>query len=127
MRQGIFENKQLAIGNWQLASQKTGSWYLVLRPLGVRLCDPLPTGHLKRENKAEIDRDWSPEKRRKKASTDRSPLGRIGVEPLFSTKVLWGVGRWLKDAGRGLQESPESRVIPRQKAKTGLSGGPGHR
>jgi hypothetical protein len=50
----VFENKQIAI------SQKTGSWYLVLGTWGVRRCDPLPTGQLERENRAEIDRDWSP-------------------------------------------------------------------
>jgi hypothetical protein len=59
MRQMVFENKQLAIGNWQLA-KKT-------QPLPF--CDPLPTGQLKTEKRAEIGRDWSPEKREKRAST----------------------------------------------------------
>jgi len=73
-------------------------------PRGFTSCDPLPTGQLEPEKRAEIDRDWSPENREKRASTVRSPLGRIRVGLLFSTKVLWGVGRWLKDAGRGLQK-----------------------
>jgi hypothetical protein len=76
--------------------------------------DPLPTGQLERENRAEIDHDWSPEKGEKRASTGRSPLGRMALWCLFSTKALWGVGVWLRDIGRGPQEAPESptsRVI----------------
>jgi hypothetical protein len=78
---------------------------------------------LKGKNRAEIDRAWSHEKREKRASTGRSPLGRIGVRLLFSTKVLWGVGSWLKDAGRGLQKSgdPGDRGI-RCVGKPGYSG-----
>src|SRR5579864_3368054 len=71
-------------------------------------CNPLPTGQQKWENRAKIDRDWIPEKREKRASTGRSPVGRIALWLLFSTKRLWGVGSWLGDAGRGPQESPSS-------------------
>jgi hypothetical protein len=71
--------------------------------------DPLPTGQLERENSAEIDRDWSPEKREKRLRPFGRPRGRIALWFLFSTKVLWGVGGWLKDAGRGSQESPGDR------------------
>ena len=67
------------------------------------VCDPLPTGQLKQEKKAEIGPDWRAEERGKQASTARSPLGRIALRLLFSTKHVWGVGLWLKDAGRGLQ------------------------
>jgi hypothetical protein len=42
------------------------------------------------------------------------PLGRIGVELLFSTKRLWGVGRWLRDAGRGLQRSGDRDICDRK-------------
>jgi len=73
--------------------------------------DPLPTGQLERENKAEIDRDWSREKQEKRLRPSGRPLGRMALWLLFSTKVLWGVGVWLKDAGRRLQESPTSHVI----------------
>jgi hypothetical protein len=64
----LFDKKQLAISSWQLAGKPKS-----------RAHDPLPTGQLKRENRAEIDRDWSPEKREKRASTARSPLGRIAL------------------------------------------------
>jgi len=87
----------------------------------LALCDPLPTGQLKREKRAKIDRDWSLEKLEKRASTVRSPLGWIGVGLLFSTKVLWGVGRRLKDTGRRSQKSPwspTSRVIGKAKPLT---------
>jgi hypothetical protein len=47
--QKIFDNKQLANGNWQLAS-------LAPRSFSMRY-DPLPTGQQKRENKAEIEPD----------------------------------------------------------------------
>ena len=66
-------------------------------------CDPLPTEQLERENRAEIGPDWSPEKREKRLRQFGRPLGRIKVGPLFSIKVLWGVGVWLKDTGRGPQ------------------------
>jgi hypothetical protein len=68
----IFENKQLTNSNRQLAKlAKTNS--------KERVCDPLPTGHLERENKAEIDRDWSPEKRKKEGLTSFRQAFRIGV------------------------------------------------
>jgi hypothetical protein len=35
----------------------------------------------------------------------------MALWPLFSTTAIWGVGVWLRDAGRGLQKSPESRGI----------------
>ena len=54
--------------------------------------DPLPTEQLKREKRVEIEPDWTVEKLKKTASTVRSPLGRIRVGLLFSTKVLWGGG-----------------------------------
>src|SRR6185369_4037911 len=63
------------------------------------------------KKKAEIGPASTAEKREKRLR----PLGRqycrIGVEPLFSTKRLGGWGLWLKDAGRGSQESPTSCVI----------------
>jgi hypothetical protein len=62
--------------------------------------DPLPTEQLERENRAEIDRDWNPEKREKALRPFGRPFGRIEVWLLLSTKALWGVGSWLRDAGR---------------------------
>jgi hypothetical protein len=65
------------------------------------------------------------------------PLGHRSVELHFGLclqqKRLWGVGVWLKDAGRRLQKSPKSRGIaviardPAQLGKTGRFGGPGDR
>jgi hypothetical protein len=49
--------------------------------------------------------------RGKKASTGCRQAFRIALEPLLSTKVLCRGGVWLRDAGRGPQESPRSRVI----------------
>jgi hypothetical protein len=58
---------------------------------------------MERENKAETDRDWNPEKGEKRLQQFGRQACRIGVRLLFSTKHVWGVGSWLKDAGRGLQ------------------------
>ncbi|HLK07134.1 MAG TPA: hypothetical protein VKV30_04320 [Candidatus Angelobacter sp.] len=78
------------------------------------LCDPLPTGQLERENKAEIDRDWSPEKREKEGSTSFRQAFRIEVELLFSTKAHGGGVSGLKDAGRGTQKRlPKSPELPK--------------
>jgi len=61
--------------------------------------------------KLKLGPDWAVEKREKERSTSFRQAFRIEVRSLFSTKRLWGVGIWLRDAGRGLQESPESRGI----------------
>jgi len=61
-----------------------------MEPLGVN--DPLPTEHLKRENRGEIDRDWSPEKREKMASTARSTARSNWGWAFVFNKALWGVG-----------------------------------
>jgi hypothetical protein len=83
-----------------------------LRRAAFTSYDPLPTEQLKREKRVEIEPDWTVEKLKKTASTVRSPLGRIGVWFLFSTKRLWGVGACLKDAGRGPQQLPTSPISP---------------
>jgi len=49
--------------------------------------------------------DPESEKREKERSTSFRQAFRIGVWLLFSTKRLWGVGLWLRDAGRGVQRS----------------------
>jgi hypothetical protein len=49
-------------------------------------------------------RDSGSEKREKGLRPLGRPRGRIEVWLLFSTKRLWGVGVWLRDAGRGLQK-----------------------
>ena len=46
-------------------------------------------------------RDSRSKKREKEGSTGFRQSCRIGVRPLFATKRLWGVGVWLRDAGRG--------------------------
>jgi hypothetical protein len=71
------------------------------RIISSQACDPLPTEQRKRENTAEIDRDYSPEKREKEGLTSCRQAFRITVRPLFSTKAYGGWGSWLKDAGRG--------------------------
>jgi len=76
---------------------KAGTWFLVFGTL----YDPLPTGQLKREKRAEIESDWKAEEQEKGASTARSPLGRIALWSLFATKCYGGWGLWLRNAGRG--------------------------
>jgi hypothetical protein len=83
----IFRKKQIAISTWQIALAtfcRPNSWNEKTRPkLG-------PIGKLKNTIKGprQFGRQYC----------------RIGVGLLFSTKVLWGVGLWLGNAGRGLQE-----------------------
>jgi hypothetical protein len=69
-------------------------------------CDPLPTGQQKRENRAEIGPDWTAERQEKMASTVLSTGLSNGTSAFVFNKGAWGWGIWLKDAGRGLQESP---------------------
>jgi hypothetical protein len=59
----------------------------------------------------QIERNLLVKKHRKTKSTARSPIGRMAVRLLFATKRLCRGGVWLKDAGRGPQESPGSRDI----------------
>ncbi|HEY5039736.1 MAG TPA: hypothetical protein VIJ93_11740, partial [bacterium] len=93
----IFENQQLAASNWELA-KKGRSTYLVLGSALATLCrlesgnGQLATG---------VERDSTPKEQEKGASTAFRQSFRIEVGLLFSTKRLWGVGVWLKDAGRG--------------------------
>ena len=54
-------------------------------------------------------RDSRSKQGQKDSSTGRSPFGRNGVWPLFSTRVAMGGGGWLKDVSRGLQNRRNRR------------------
>ena len=101
----VFENKQAS--NWQLAiSQKT-------QPLPF--CDPLPTGQLEAEKRAEIGPDSTAEKHKKRLRPLGRPFDRIALRLLFSTKRYGGVGAWLRDAGRGPQEIAKIAKIAKRR------------
>ena len=104
MRYGVFENKQLAIGNWQLA-RKPNPFHF------ATLCRP---DRWKEKTRLKLTPIGAPKKTGKEGSTSFRQAFRIAVWFLFSTKAHGGWGIWLKDAGRGTQKRlPKSPELPK--------------
>jgi len=84
---------EVCLGGWSLKISIQPS--VVSSQPKVRAYDPLPTEQWKRKKEAEIDRDWSPEKREKRLrpSGDRSVELRLGL-CLQQSAIGGGVSGW---------------------------------
>jgi len=85
--QGVSGNRSLKISNQHSAEAASER-----RPTADRWAGRGLQGQKDQKNHSNQagKNDW------KRASTARSPLGRIALWLLFSTKRLWGVGVWLR-------------------------------
>ena len=85
---------------WRRA--RAGSWYLIFGacPGLTTLCRP---NSRNKKTTVKLGPDWTVGKPEKEESTSFRQAFRIEVWLLFATKRLWGVGIWLRDAGRRLQ------------------------
>jgi hypothetical protein len=98
VRETVFENLAISSQHSAFSAPKSA-------------CNPLPTGHLEGEKGLTLSLIPPAKNAKKGLRLSYDCLVEWHLSLCLQQQCLWGVGVWLKDAGRGLQESPESRVI----------------